>query len=270
MLGRREASVADFSRALRIDPSSFVDELRAWADTVLGSKPDGETGPHCPPPSAPPQKPPPGQGTTAPPPSRPWGKSEELVARVIRYYDVVGAAGLDVLSTIRVGDVLHFWGTETDFIQKAKSIERKRLPVPEGVAGLRVGLKVAGPVREGDEVYRLRVPDVRRDREEALRIRRESSEDFAGIVRRHHAGAVTVALLLGRLANGQRIRIRGRVTDVGQAVESLRVHGAPVARVDGPAVVDFRVSEKVRAGDLVYRVKGRVKGPWASGSTPDP
>jgi hypothetical protein len=179
------------------------------------------------------------------------------VARVVRYWDIPRAAGLEVLSTIRVGDVLHVRGEKTDFVQQAKSIERKHLKVKEGLAGTRIGLKVDHPVRQGDEVYRIRVPDLRRDREAALWIEHVSRDSFAAIVQRCHpaTSAITVLLLLGRLAKGDNIRIRGRDTDVRQSVDALRCEGKRVSKVDGAALVELRVTGKVRPGDLVYRVK---------------
>jgi hypothetical protein len=201
----------------------------------------------------------------APPPvrkpparSRPWEIAEDLVGRVVRYWDGAGAAGVEVLSTIRIGDVLHVSGSSTDFVQQVRSIERKHLKVTEGREGTRVGLKVDRRVCEGDEVYRVRLPDLRREREAALWIRPEPCDAFAGLVqRRGRKGEAVVQLLTGRLAQGDHIRIRGRNSDVRHEVESMRAGERLVTRVDGTALVHLSVPGKFRVGDLVYRVKRR-------------
>jgi hypothetical protein len=246
VLAQQEEAAADFKRAWIMDPSILVRTMLRSDPSMQDLLPAPESVAPAPPRPVP--KP--------PARSRPWETAEDLVGRVVRYWNGAGAAGVDVLSTIRIGDVLHVSGSRTDFVQQARSIERKHLPVTEAREGTRVGLKVDRPVCEGDEVYRVRMPDLRREREAALWIRPEPRDTFAGIVqRRGRNGEAVVQLLAGRLAQGDHIRIRGRNTDARHEVDGMRAGGRLVTRVDGTALVRLSVPGNVRAGDLVYRVR---------------
>jgi hypothetical protein len=250
LLNRQEDAAADFKRAVIMEPSlllRMLQPLPEWKDILPG-----------PAPAAPPA---PARVRTRAPRGRPWETCEDLVARVVRYWERAGAAGLDVLQTIRVGDVLHVWGKHTDFVQPARSIERKRYTVREAPPGPRVGLAVDQPVAEGDEVYRVRIDDLRRQREAALWIVHEPRDTFLGIVQRSPRRSPDAAILLlqGRLSRGDVIRLRGRGTDVRQAVAAMHRGGTPARRVDATATVRVAVAGTVRPGDLVYKVKRPAK-----------
>jgi len=68
-----------------------------------------------------------------------------------------------------------------------------------------------------------------------------------------HIG-VAAATLTGELAVGDRIRVKGHTTDLTETVESLEIEHQKVERAAPGADVAFKVSEKVRAGDQVFRV----------------
>ncbi len=68
-----------------------------------------------------------------------------------------------------------------------------------------------------------------------------------------HIG-VAAATLTGELAVGDRVRVKGHTTDLTETVESLEIEHQKVERAGPGADIAFKVSEKVRAGDQVFRV----------------
>jgi len=65
---------------------------------------------------------------------------------------------------------------------------------------------------------------------------------------------VAVLSLTDSLSVGDRIRIRGRSTDLEQTVDSMQIEHKAVPQVGPGQEVALRVIERVREGDLVYRV----------------
>ncbi len=65
----------------------------------------------------------------------------------------VGAVKLD--TEIRVGDLLRFQGSTTDFEQEVESMQIDHAAVEEADPGSEVGIKVRERVRKGDRVYKL-------------------------------------------------------------------------------------------------------------------
>ena len=65
---------------------------------------------------------------------------------------------------------------------------------------------------------------------------------------------VAVLSLTDSLSVGDRIRIRGRSTDLEQTVDSMQIEHKAVPQVGPGEEVALRVIERVREGDLVYRV----------------
>ena len=65
---------------------------------------------------------------------------------------------------------------------------------------------------------------------------------------------VAVLSLTDALSVGDRIRIRGRSTDLEQTVDSMQIEHKAVPQVGPGQEVALRVIERVREGDLVYRV----------------
>ncbi len=78
------------------------------------------------------------------------------VARVEDFFAHVGVVALKVTSdTIRVGDVLHFKGHTTDFVQEVSSMQINHQDVKEAKVGDEVGIKVNDRVRKHDKVYKV-------------------------------------------------------------------------------------------------------------------
>ena len=65
---------------------------------------------------------------------------------------------------------------------------------------------------------------------------------------------VAAATLNGELAVGDRVRVKGHTTDFTEAIESLEIEHRKVDHAGPGDNVAFKVSEKARPGDQVYRV----------------
>jgi hypothetical protein len=96
----------------------------------------------------------------------------ELIGHVTHYYDHLHVAVLKLEAPIRLGDWLHIAGHTTDFVQPALSLQIDHQPVSEAAPGQDVALKVAGPARVHDAVYRI-------TREEAVEFERAPERDPA-------------------------------------------------------------------------------------------
>jgi putative protease len=77
------------------------------------------------------------------------------VGRITHFYPKAGVAVLEVLASIRKGDRIAIRGSTTNISQVVESMEIEHKPLNEAQAGQKVGLKVAGRVRENDMVYKV-------------------------------------------------------------------------------------------------------------------
>ena len=73
----------------------------------------------------------------------------------------------------------------------------------------------------------------------------------------HYLGHIGVAgvKLTGLLAVGDRIHVKGHTTDFSQTVDSLEVEHQPVSKAGPEDNVAFKVTDKARVGDQVFRVR---------------
>ena len=79
-----------------------------------------------------------------------------LVGEVTHYFDRAGVAAFMVTGApVLLGDRLEFEGSQGPLTQKVLSLQINRNPVKKAVMGDEVGLKVSGPVKEGDRVFKL-------------------------------------------------------------------------------------------------------------------
>ncbi len=69
-----------------------------------------------------------------------------------------------------------------------------------------------------------------------------------------HIGAAAVQLT-GPLAVGDRIHVKGHTTDFSQTVDSLEVEHQEVSKAGPGDDVAFKVTDKARVGDQVFRVR---------------
>lgn len=80
---------------------------------------------------------------------------ETAVGKVTHYFDRISVAVLQLTETVRVGDILHFHGHATDFVQSVDSLQIEHKSVDEGNPGQEVALKVAQKVHPHDQVLKI-------------------------------------------------------------------------------------------------------------------
>ena len=60
--------------------------------------------------------------------------------------------------------------------------------------------------------------------------------------------------LTAALKVGDKIHIKGHTTDLEMTVDSLQIDNAPVTEAKAGDSIGVKVSDKVRSGDLVYKI----------------
>ncbi len=87
--------------------------------------------------------------------------TEEKIGIVDHFFTKVGVAAVRITNgELKIGDIIHFVGTHTDFTQKVESMEIDRKPVERVTVGDDVGIKVRERVRENDIVYKVTEDEV--------------------------------------------------------------------------------------------------------------
>ena len=81
--------------------------------------------------------------------------SEVEIGEVTDFFAKPVVAGIQLSSTLRIGDKIHVKGNSTDMELTVKSMQIERVSVTEGKPGDTVGVEVPGRVRRGDKVYRI-------------------------------------------------------------------------------------------------------------------
>jgi translation elongation factor EF-1alpha len=73
----------------------------------------------------------------------------------------------------------------------------------------------------------------------------------------HYFGQIGVAAvqLTGPLAVGDQIHVKGHTTDFSQTIDSLEIEHQKVSQAGPGDDVAFKVSDKARTGDQVFRVR---------------
>ena len=80
---------------------------------------------------------------------------EEEVGQVSDFFARVGVAGVQLTSTLKVGDTIHLKGHTTDLQMTVSSMQLDRVEIQEGKPGQAIGIKVPDRVRQGDTVYKV-------------------------------------------------------------------------------------------------------------------
>ncbi|MBC8357646.1 MAG: hypothetical protein ISS41_05650 [Candidatus Aminicenantes bacterium] len=81
---------------------------------------------------------------------------EEEIGRITHYFSKINVGILELSKgTLQVGDSIHIKGHTTDFYQKVESIQVEHASVDSAKPGEPVGIKVEGPVRENDIVFKV-------------------------------------------------------------------------------------------------------------------
>ncbi len=80
-------------------------------------------------------------------------------------------------------------------------------------------------------------------------------EKPAGEVTHYYSNlGVAIIKLKETLSQGDKIKIKGTTTDFEETIKSIQIEHKAVERAKKGQVIGLKVSDKVREGDLVYKV----------------
>lgn len=79
--------------------------------------------------------------------------AQDLVGKVIHYYDKIGVAVIRLEKALKQGDKVKFVHGENSFEQEVKSMQLDHAPITSGEKGQEVAVKVDQKVSSGTEVY---------------------------------------------------------------------------------------------------------------------
>ncbi len=79
---------------------------------------------------------------------------EKPVGKVTHLYHKIGVVIAKLSGNVSVGDTLRFEGGEHSFEEKISSMQIDHKDVSSATKGDDVGMKISGPAREGDKVYK--------------------------------------------------------------------------------------------------------------------
>ena len=77
------------------------------------------------------------------------------VGEVVHFYDLLSIAVVNLDSTLKVGDSVHFLGHGSDFQQEIASMQIENEPIQQGIKGELIAVKTIKPVKRGTAVYLL-------------------------------------------------------------------------------------------------------------------
>ena len=81
------------------------------------------------------------------------------------------------------------------------------------------------------------------------------SEEIIGTVSDFFAHPVVAGIeLTAVLKIGDKIRIKGHTTDLEMTVDSMQIDNAAITEAKAGDSIGVKVSERVRGGDLVYKI----------------
>lgn len=80
---------------------------------------------------------------------------EKEIGRVTHYFSHLNVAAVDLSEPISVGDIVHFKGHTSDFIQTVESMQIEHQEVKVAAPGDDVAIRVRDHVREHDKLYRM-------------------------------------------------------------------------------------------------------------------
>lgn len=81
--------------------------------------------------------------------------AKKLVGEVSHFFDKISVAVVEVKSELKVGDAITIEGPQTNIKQKVASMQVEHKPVQVAKKGQSIGMKVAGPIRKKDLVYKV-------------------------------------------------------------------------------------------------------------------
>ena len=78
---------------------------------------------------------------------------DKPIGKVTHFYDGIGVAIVKFIKSIKVGEMVCFRGSTTNFEQVIVSMQYDHEDIKTAKKGQEVGIKVDGKVREGDGVF---------------------------------------------------------------------------------------------------------------------
>jgi putative protease len=166
---------------------------------------------------------------------------KKLVGKVIHYFTKIGVAVIELSGELKAGDIITVQGMSTNFQQTVDSMQVEHENVKRAGKGQSVGLKVEQRVREGDFVF--------------SGAGAAAEKKLIGKIDHYFAKiGVAVIELSGELKAGDRISIEGMTTDLQQTVSSMQIEHESVAKAGKGQAVGLKVEQRVREGDLVYKI----------------
>ena len=79
--------------------------------------------------------------------------TQDLIGKVLHYYDKVGVAVVKLEQSLKVGDTVKFVKGEKEFEQSIESMQLDHKPVEQGKKGAEVAVKVNQETKKGTLVY---------------------------------------------------------------------------------------------------------------------
>jgi translation elongation factor EF-1alpha len=81
---------------------------------------------------------------------------EEKIGIVEHFFTNISVAAIKITDgELKIGDMVHFVGANTDFMQQIDRMEIDRAPIQIAKKGDAIGIKVKDKVREHDIVYKV-------------------------------------------------------------------------------------------------------------------
>ena len=80
---------------------------------------------------------------------------EEIIGKVSDFFARPVVAGIELTTTLKVGDKIHIKGHTTDMELIIDSMQINNVNVNQAKAGDAIGIKVSERVRRGDTVYKV-------------------------------------------------------------------------------------------------------------------
>ena len=83
--------------------------------------------------------------------------ADALIGKVTHYYNHLGVGIIKLTGTLNKGELIKFVGHGRDFSQNANSLQLEHKDIQTAKKGDEIGLKTDQKVKEGDEVYKVKV-----------------------------------------------------------------------------------------------------------------
>ncbi len=77
------------------------------------------------------------------------------VGKITHFFDKIGVAVIELSATLKVGDKISIEGHENQFEQTVDSMQIEHESIQTAKKGQAIGMKVAQPVKENDQVFKV-------------------------------------------------------------------------------------------------------------------